>query len=85
MAVVRGGVANPAIAIYDYKAIVMGKAPDIRLEPSDIVYVPRTPYHVLTRYLDLIVSTFVRTVGVNAGARAANVDANITVTVPVTP
>lgn len=85
VAVVRGGVSNPAIAIYDYKAIVTGQAPDVRLEPSDIVYVPRTPYNVLTRYLDLIVSTFVRTVGVNAGARAANVDANISVTVPLAP
>jgi protein involved in polysaccharide export with SLBB domain len=85
VAVVRGGVSNPAIAVYDYKAIVTGQEPDVRLEPNDIVYVPRTPYHVLARYLDLIVTTFVRTVGVNAGARAANVDTNINVSVPVGP
>jgi polysaccharide export outer membrane protein len=85
VAVVRGGVTNPAIAIYDVKAIVTGQEPDVRLEPNDIVYVPRTPYRVLARYLDLIVTTFVRTVGVNAGARAANVDAGINITVPVGP
>jgi polysaccharide export outer membrane protein len=83
VAVVRGGVSNPAIAIYDYKAIVSGQEPDVRLEPNDIVYVPRTPYRVLARYLDLIVTTFVRTVGVNAGARAANVDSTIGLSVPV--
>jgi polysaccharide export outer membrane protein len=82
VAVVRGGVAEPTIAIYDYKAIVTGQAPNVALEPNDIVYVPRTPYHVLARYLDLIVTTFARTVGVNAGAHAADVD--IRVAVPVT-
>lgn len=85
VAVVRGGVANPAIAVYDLKAIVSGQEPDVRLEPNDIVYVPHTPYRVLARYLDLIVTTFVRTVGVNAGAKAANVDTGINVSVPIGP
>lgn len=85
VAVVRGGVSNPAIAVYDYRRIVSGLDPDVRLEPNDIVYVPKTPYHVLARYLDLIVTTFVRTVGVNAGARAANVDSTIGISVPVGP
>lgn len=83
VAVVRGGVTEPAIAVYDYRAIVTGKAPNVQLEPNDIVYVPSTPYRVLARYLDLIVTTFVRTVGVNAGARAANVDRNIGISVPL--
>jgi len=83
VAVVRGGVSEPAIAVYDYKAILTGKAPNVQLEPNDIVYVPRTPYHLLGRYLDLIVTTFARTVGVNAGARAANVDQNINISVPL--
>lgn len=85
VAVVRGGVTEPTIAVYDYRAIVTGLAPNVQLEPNDIVYVPRTPYHVLARYLDLIVTTFVRTVGVNAGARAANVDQNINISVPLGP
>ncbi len=85
VAVVRGGVAEPSIAVYDYKAIITGKEPNVVLEPNDIVYVPRTPYHVLARYLDLIVTTFVRTVGVNAGARAADVDRNINISVPLGP
>jgi polysaccharide biosynthesis/export protein len=77
VAIVRGPVNGASIAVYDYRAIVTGKEPDVVLEPNDIVYVPLTPYRVLTRYLDLIVSTFVRTVGVNAGAKAANVDADL--------
>lgn len=85
VAVVRGGVTDPAIAVYDYRRIVNGKAPDVRLEPNDIVFVPRAPYAVIARYLDLIVTTFVRTVGVNAGARAADVDSDLSIAVPLGP
>jgi polysaccharide export outer membrane protein len=45
------------------------------LAPQDIVYVPHQPYRVLTRYVNLILDTFARTVGVNEGARAASGEA----------
>jgi protein involved in polysaccharide export with SLBB domain len=71
VAVVRGSLTQPQIAILDYRDIVRGKAPDVLLHPQDIVYVPFSPYRTLTRYADLILETFVRTVGANEGARAA--------------
>lgn len=86
VAVVRGSLTDPQIAIVDYEAIVLGRAPDVRLEPQDIVYVPYTPYRTLKRYVNLILDTFVRATGVNEGARA--VDTNIPppgISVPVTP
>jgi len=70
VAIVRGSLTQPQISIVDYKAVVRGKAPDILLAPHDIVYVPFAPYRILTRYVDLILQTFVRTVGANEGARA---------------
>lgn len=72
VAIVRGSLTQPKIAVVDYRAIVRGQAPDVRLEPHDIVYVPFAPYRTVTRYLDLIVNTFVRTVGANEGARAVS-------------
>jgi polysaccharide biosynthesis/export protein len=69
VAILRGSLANPQIAIVAVDQILAGKAPDVRLEPSDIVFVPYTPERVLTRYVNLILDTFARTVGVNAGAR----------------
>lgn len=85
VAVVRGGVGAPQITVLDYHAIVRGQAPDVQLAPDDIVYVPRTPYHTLTRYLDLILTTFARTIGVNAGARAVSRGEAIGISVPVGP
>ncbi len=70
--IVRGSMTQPKIAIIDYKDIVSGKAPDVRLEPRDIVYVPFTPYKTLVKYADLILATFARAVAINEGARAVS-------------
>ena len=69
VAIVRGSLAHPQIAIVAVDQILLGHAPDVRLEPNDIVFVPYAPERVLTRYVNLILDTFARTVGVNAGAR----------------
>lgn len=84
VAVLRGSLTQPQIAIVDLGAIVSGRTPDVRLERGDIVYVPYTPYRTLTRYADLILDSFARTIGVNAGAKAAGgevaaVGVNVTV------
>jgi polysaccharide biosynthesis/export protein len=86
VAIVRGSLSQPQVAIVDLQAIQHGHAPDITLESQDIVYVPFTPYRVLTRYVDMILDTFVRTVGVNEGARAITRQAiPVGVNVPVGP
>ncbi|MCX6950775.1 MAG: SLBB domain-containing protein [Verrucomicrobia bacterium] len=69
VAILRGSLAHPQIAIVAVDEILLGRASDVRLEPGDIVFVPFAPQRVLTRYVNLILDTFARTVGVNAGAR----------------
>lgn len=86
VAIVRGSLSQPKVAIVDLRAIENGQQPDIQLQSDDIVYVPYTPYRVLTRYVDMILDTFVRTVGVNEGARAISRQAApVGVNVPVGP
>jgi protein involved in polysaccharide export with SLBB domain len=86
VAIVRGSLTHPTISIVDYQAVVRGQAPDVVLEPHDIVYVPFTPYRTLTRYMNLILETFVETVGVNEGAHAVNSNStSVGATVQVTP
>ncbi|MBA4136597.1 MAG: hypothetical protein C0518_04695 [Opitutus sp.] len=85
VALVRGSMNDPRIAIVNYQQIITGQAPDVRLEPQDIVYVPNAPYRTLKRYVNLILDTFVRATGVNEGARA--IDPTIPppgISVPVT-
>ena len=76
VAIVRGSLTEPEIALVDYKEIVKGKAPDVLLEPGDIVYVPFTPYRTLVKYADLIVKSFVQTIAINEGARAVSRNVN---------
>ncbi len=70
VAIVRGSLTTPQIAIVDYKQIIKGQASDVELLPRDIVYVPYTPYRILSRYLDLITTTFVSSIAINEGSRA---------------
>lgn len=70
VAIVRGSLSNPRIAIIDYKAIIEGRAQNVALKPRDIVYVPYKPYRILSKYADLILSTFVTSVAINEGTRA---------------
>jgi len=70
VAILRGSLAQPQVAIIAVDAVLHGKAPDVRLEAGDIVFVPYSPNRVLNRYVQLILDTFVRTVGVNEGAYA---------------
>ena len=83
VAIVRGSLSAPQIAVVDYNAIVKGKAQDVRLEPGDIVYVPNSPYTTLKRYLNIILNTFAATTAANEGIRVAGGDAGVGVAVPV--
>ncbi|HVU34840.1 MAG TPA: SLBB domain-containing protein [Opitutaceae bacterium] len=92
VAIVRGSLSQPQVAVVNLAAIESGQAPDVLLQPQDIVYVPFTPYRVLTRYVDMILDTFARTVGVNEGARVISnqavpvgVNVPVNVSVPVGP
>jgi len=88
VAIVRGSLTDPRIAIVDYHAVTHGREFDVLLEPQDIVYVPYTPYRTLARYANLVLDTFVRAVGANEGARAVSGDAEavrVNVNVNATP
>lgn len=84
VAIVRGSLSQPQLIEANYSDIVQGKAPNIALEPGDIVYVPLSPYRFLTEYANLIVNTFARTWTANMGSRAVlGSSSSIGVAVPV--
>jgi len=69
VAVVRGSLSHPQIAIVDYKYVIRGLAADIPLQSHDIVYVPFSPYRYLTKYAQLVVDTFVSSAAINGGTQ----------------
>ncbi|MDB6134780.1 MAG: polysaccharide export protein Wza [Verrucomicrobiales bacterium] len=68
VAIVRGSLQDPSLAVVDANAILKGKMPDILLSPRDIVYVPASSPYSLRSYVDLIVSSFARSVAANEAA-----------------
>lgn len=70
VAILRGSLTHPRIAIIDYGRVFRGQARDVRLEPGDIVYVPFAPYRKLGIFGDQILNQFVNTVAVNEGRNA---------------
>jgi hypothetical protein len=70
-AVVRGSMSTPQIAVVNLKGILTGQMPVVQLQPEDIVYVPFSPCRYLAKYANLVLDTFVSTVAINEGARAA--------------
>jgi polysaccharide export outer membrane protein len=72
VAVIRGSLSEPQVAVVDYKDVIRGQAQDIALQPNDIVYVPFSPYRYLWKYVELAVNTFVSAAAINAGSRLEN-------------
>jgi polysaccharide biosynthesis/export protein len=71
VAIVRGSVSQPSVAVVNYYDIVKGRKPDVALDPDDIVFVPFSPYRYLRKYAEIALNTFVSSVAINAGVRAA--------------
>ncbi len=69
--IIRGSLNSPQVATVNIRDILAGKAPNLVLEPRDIVWMPNSPWERLGDFTKLIVSTFVRTVAANEGARSA--------------
>lgn len=70
VAIVRGALTDPRVAIVDLGDIQKGRATDVLLEPRDIIFIPSSPYASVLGLVKSIVTTFVRTVAVNEGVRA---------------
>jgi polysaccharide biosynthesis/export protein len=71
VAIVRGTLSDPKVAIVDFEAIQAGRAPNVRLEPRDIVFVPTGRFGTLAELVNVATNTFARSVGANEGGRAA--------------
>lgn len=69
--IVRGSLTQPKVAKVNAKAILSGQAPNVRLQPGDIVYVPGAGELSSKGYLNEMLNTFVRVLAANEGGNAA--------------
>lgn len=69
--VVRGGLERPSVAKADFRRIVRGEAPDVRLQAGDIVYASPTPLTTLERVSVQILPFFQNVINIEAAEEAA--------------
>jgi polysaccharide biosynthesis/export protein len=56
--IIRGGVANPTLYKVDLDAILQGRAPNVMLEPGDVVYVPKDDVSEFNVFVRKIMPSF---------------------------
>lgn len=83
--IIRGSLTDPHYAVVNFRDIVRGRAPDLQLQPRDIVYVPERPLGMWQDAIKSVVDTFVRTVAANEGLRAGGGTSKVGVGVNVGP
>jgi protein involved in polysaccharide export with SLBB domain len=81
--IIRGSLTEPHYAVVNFLDILKGRAPEVRLQPRDIVYVPDRPLGMFQSAVKSIVDTFVRTVAANEGLHAGGSPTKIGVGVNV--
>lgn len=69
--IVRGSLSDPKVGLVDLQGIMEGRIPNVRLQPRDIIYVPKSPSRHIHKYARLAVETFASTIAANEGSIAA--------------
>lgn len=65
--ILRGGTLHPQVAVVNLRSVMRGEEPDLKLEGGDIVWVPRSPWTKLDRYVEAVLITAAQAVAVQEG------------------
>jgi protein involved in polysaccharide export with SLBB domain len=68
--IIRGSLAEPKVAVVDFKAILAGQATNVELKPFDIVWVPDRPFKILERYFWVAFNSAATTIAVREGSNS---------------
>ena len=80
---VRDSFTNPKVAVLNLDSISKGKHPDVAVHPGDIVWVPRSPWERIEKYIDIVIGTAVDTMAANEGVRAVEGEGSVGVGVQI--
>lgn len=80
---VRDSFTTPKVAILNLDSIAKGKHPDVAVHPGDIVWVPRSPWERVEKYIDIVIGTAVDTMAANEGVRLVEGEGSVGVGVQI--
>ncbi len=68
--VIRGSLSRPRVAVVNLYGIARGYNRDFELAPGDILWVPKSPWTTLNRYVNSILTTAAQSVAIAGGYSA---------------
>jgi len=81
--IVRGTLDKPTAATVNLMAILTGKETNVRLQPGDIVWIPRRPLGLLENTVKLVFRDAAQSVAASEGARVVGSDQSPVITLPI--
>jgi len=81
--IVRGTAGHPKATTVDVQEILTGKATDVALKPGDIVWVPRSPFALLSDGVEMVLRDAARTIAINEGASVVGSSQKSQLAVPI--
>lgn len=79
--IIRGSLHNPSVAVINLNGIMKGNATDVPLAPGDILWVPKSEWTLLKKYVESIVFTAAQAVAVQGGVQAIGASGGSSVTI----
>lgn len=81
MLIIRGSTSNPEVCIANFKRLARGMDPNLKIQPGDIVWVPRSLWTNVRDYTRTILTTAAQAIAVQEGLAAFGNTGSIGVTI----
>jgi protein involved in polysaccharide export with SLBB domain len=81
--IVRGTLDKPSAAVVNLQAILTGKESNVRLQPGDIVWIPRRPVGLLETVVKLAFKDAARSIAASSGSRVGGNQQDPVLTIPL--
>ncbi|MFT3990862.1 MAG: polysaccharide biosynthesis/export family protein [Luteolibacter sp.] len=81
--IVRGSLSQPSASLVNLNAILTGKETNVRLQPGDVVWVPKRPLGPIESTVKMVFQDAARTVAASEGARFAGSNDKPDVSIPL--
>jgi polysaccharide export outer membrane protein len=79
--IIRGSLHSPSVAVINLNGIMRGNANDVPLVPGDILWVPKSEWTYLKKYVESVVFTAAQAVAVQGGIQAIGASGGSSVTI----
>ena len=79
--IIRGRSSQPEVSVVNLPNLMRGQTPNLRLEPGDVVWLPRSPWTNVRDYTETVLTTAAQAIAVQEGLGAFGAEGSTGVTI----